>query len=153
MLRRVTRHSLRQDPVVRATAAMTLILALPLVVPILPPELRGAYNDLCTTVPFLLLAIWTFRWRLAGAADNERWFWNSMTAAAACWLGQQMLVIATYSLPVSVALDLLKDLLYAGLYLFVVMALDFRPHLRFEPGDRGAAFGGRQESAENLHRS
>ncbi|MFQ5526712.1 MAG: diguanylate cyclase domain-containing protein [Thermoanaerobaculia bacterium] len=127
-----------QDPVVRATAAMTFILALPLAVPIFSPEFRAAYNDTCTTAPFLLLAILTFRWRLAGVPDSERRFWNSMTAAAACWLGQQLLLIATYTDPAIVEVDLLQEILFAGLYLFVVIALDVRPHLEPKPGDRAS---------------
>lgn len=130
--------SLWRDPVGRATVVMALVLGLPLALPILPPELRATYSDTCTTVPFLLLGLGTFRWRLAGADDVERRFWNLMTAAVACWLGQQILFIAIYRLPGSVATGLLEDLFYVGLYVFLVLALDVRPHLHLEPGDRGA---------------
>jgi len=118
---------------------MVAVLGLPLVVPTLPPELRAAYSETCTATPFLLLAIWTFRRRLAGAEEGERRFWNSMTAAAACWIGQQALLMATYTREdLSVALSLLDELLYVGLYLFMVLALDVQPHLRLE-GDPPSA--------------
>jgi len=129
--------SLRRDPVVRATALMAFVLGLPLAVPAIAPELRSTYSETCITVPFLLLAIGTFRWRLAGAPDGERRFWTWMTAAVACWLTQQAIVIGTYPLPRSVSLALVEDLLYVGLYLFMVLALDVRPHLELEHGDRG----------------
>lgn len=130
--------SLRLDPVVRATAGMAFVLVLPLVVPVLAREPRMAYSETCTTAPFLVLALGTFRWRLDSAGREERRFWWWMSVGVACWLVQQVLLIVTYPLERSVSLGLVEDLLYVGLYLFMVLALDVRPHLQADQDGRGA---------------
>lgn len=119
---------------------MTIVLAAPLVLPILPPDRRATYSETCTALPFLLLTLGTFWWRLSESTGRERRFWAWLSAGVGCWLVQQVVLIGIYLLPPTVANSLLEEVFYVGLYLFLVLALDVRPHL--SPGtESGGALG------------
>jgi diguanylate cyclase (GGDEF)-like protein len=120
-----------------AVVALAAALALPLVAPILAPELRRVYGDTATTAPFLVLALALMRRGWAASEPAERQFWRLLSAALACWLAQQLFNAATYTQPVTLGWSLGQDLLYAAMYLFLVLALDAQPHLRASPGAAG----------------
>ena len=121
----------------RLAVGLVVVLSLPLVLPILPAGVRATYSETCTTLPFLLLALAAYRRRLAGSLGEERRFWRSMIAGVACWVGQQIVLVATYFRPASVTVELVDDIFYVGLYLFLILALDARPHLGPSPGTSG----------------
>jgi diguanylate cyclase (GGDEF)-like protein len=130
--------SLRRDPVVLVTVGMFLVLSLPLVFPIFSTGFTRIYANAATSLPFLALILVAFRWGLARSDARARRFWNLMTAAIDCWIVQQLIVLGNEASAWSVDTSLAEDLLYVGMYMFIVLALDVRPHEPGGEGDRGA---------------
>ena len=124
------------DPVALATVGLVAALALPLLVPGLSSEARAFYSDALSSAPLLVLAIVLMQRGRAGVELGERSFWNLLTVSTGFWLVQQLVLGATYSLEDSLPLSLTQDLLYTASYLFVVLALDARPHLRLGAEER-----------------
>jgi len=133
----VTTNISKENRLTLLTVGLTAVLSVPLALPILPHGLRVTYSETCTVLPLLALALFVFRRRLAEAVGQERRFWIWMIAAVSSWICQQLVLIGTYWRPVTVTVELVDDLLYVGLYLFLVLALDSRPHLGSVSGDEG----------------
>jgi len=131
-------HTPWRDRVLLAAAGIFCLTALPLVVPILSADARFTYSSTCTVAPLLILAIGVYRSRYRSAIGEERRFWGFLVAALCCWLAQQLFFVATWATSDAPWLSIVEDVLYAGLYLFMVLALDVQPHLPESADDRSA---------------
>ena len=96
--------------------------------PFVSAESKVLLTNRVAPLVFLVLGIVAFQ---AGSESvpsrSERFFWSSLTLAFGFWI-----VVCLGRLVVSqrvIAVTLASDLLYAGLYLLLVLAVDSRPHL------------------------
>ena len=79
--------SLGRDPIVRLGAIVSLVVALPYLVPLLSPTQLATYAERIPTIALLLCSIAAFRFRLLRIeSSTERLFWNLWTAAFFVWL-------------------------------------------------------------------
>ena len=122
--------TLRRDPIVLVWAAVTVALLAPYLVPLLSQQQMETYAGSYSDIPLILVAIAAFQFRLRRLPNlAERRFGTLMTLAFVCWLLVKVLTIvlpdAWYA---DVRSGVLLDAIYVAFYLFIVYALELRPH-------------------------
>lgn len=135
------RRALSRDRVALAVTALGLLVLSPTLVPLVPASAVSAFNDRLSD-PLMIgavLAVVAARAGRAGAPREKR-FWGLVAAGLGSYFGVQAF---DAFLPLGGAsgwLLQLRNACYVGLYVFLVIALDARPHL---PPDEGPGAGWR----------
>src|SRR6478736_4241225 len=123
---------LLKDPIVRIDIALWTVAALLLIAPVLPPAWMTFYSDHVLDAPFQALVIAAVWLRLGAIEDDtERRFWTLIGISTACTL--------SVSLPYAVLNPLGRwtfgwkiyaDIAYLAGYVFMLLAIEVRPHSR-----------------------
>ena len=132
------RRALSSDRAALAVTVLGLLCLLPTCVPLLPDSVISAFNDRFSDPLMIAAVLAVVAGRAARAgAPRERRFWGLVAAGLASYFGVQAFDAFA---PLRGAAGLLlqgRNILYVGLYVFLVIALDGRPHLPEDdaPGD------------------
>ena len=123
--------TLKRDPVVQIALGVSAALLLPFLVPVLPLPALEAYKQLVTDPPLILIAMAAFQYGLDRIPDRAvRRFWMLWTAGYGCWLAAHLTRFAEpLGLKGNIEAELLRNVLYVGLYLLVTLALQAKPHV------------------------
>lgn len=128
-------RALSRDGAALAVTALGLLCLLPTYVPGLPGPAVAAFNDRLSDPLMLGAVLAVVAGRAAGRGEaRERRFWGLVSAGLASYLGVQAF---DAFVPLGGAAGLLlqlRNFLYVGLYVFLVIALDARPHLAAPDG-------------------
>ena len=121
-------RTLKSDVVVRAAVLVSLAALAPLVFPIFPSQARETYRHYAD-VALVLTAIAAFQFPLRPGADAASLrFWNLWTAGFGLGLAVKVLDIAAgRQLEGQLAAGVMRNLLFAGFYLFIAIALELEP--------------------------
>jgi diguanylate cyclase (GGDEF)-like protein len=121
-------RTLKGDLVVRAAGLLSLAALAPLIFPNFPPQALETYRHFAD-VALVLIAIAAFQFRLRDGADAASLrFWNLWTAAFALGLAVSVFDIAAgRPLGGQLAADVVRNLLFAGFYIFIAIALELEP--------------------------
>ena len=123
-------RALLADPIVRLGAIVLGALCLPFLFPGISSQALEAYSERYTDqiqFPLLMLA---FGFGLSRVAHQEqrRFSLYVITALAAWWVVRLSYVLVPFA-PGTVVGDLSVDLLYVAFYVFMILAIESRPHL------------------------
>jgi diguanylate cyclase (GGDEF)-like protein len=130
--------TLRSDVVVRAALLVSLAALAPLVVPVGPPQTRETYRHYAD-VPLLLITIAALQFQLRLCASPSRRFWNLWTAGFALGLALAVFdIVGGRHLHRPLEADLARNVLFAGRYLFMALALELRPESGLDAQPEGA---------------
>ena len=131
-------NALLRDPIVRIVLALWTLAAVLLLVPVLPPAWMAFYSEHVLDAPFQALVIVAVWFHIARIEDeSERRFWTLIGIGAACNLA----VSGPYAVlnPLgrwTFAWKIFADIAYLAGYVFLLVAIEVRPHGR-SADDRG----------------
>lgn len=122
-------RALSKDRAAWAVTALGLACLLPTLLPGLPAAFVATFDDRLSDPVMIaaVLAVVGLR-AVRVEAPRERRFWGLAGGGLACWFGVQAFDAFVPLSGVEGAALQLRNLLYVGLYVFLVLALDARPH-------------------------
>ncbi len=123
-------RALARDRVALGVTALGLACLLPSYLAAIPEPLLTAFNDRFSDPLMIGVVLCVVASRASRASDGrEKRFWGFVAAGLVCYFGVQA-VDAFVPLARATGLALQgRNLLYVGLYVFLVIALDGKPHL------------------------
>jgi len=135
------RQALSRDRVALAVTVLGLLCLAPACLPFLPASAVAAFDDRLSDPLMIGVVLGVVAARAVRVGEpRERRFWSLVAAGLASYFGVQAFD-AFVPLRGAVGLLLqLRNVLYVGLYVFLVIALDGKPHL---PPDGGPGAGWR----------
>ena len=110
------RNWVLRDPLMRITAIVSFLLAIPFALPLLEGDALYYFGEL-SDVPLFCLVIYAFQTGKQQLENSRALkFWNLLTLALLCWL--TIRVVLNWLPTESRSAALTIDLLYVGFYLF-----------------------------------
>lgn len=133
--------ALLSDPIVRIDVALWTLAAALLIAPVLPPAWMTFYSEHVLDAPFQALVVVAVWFRIGRVEDEvERRFWKLIGLYAVC----SLIVAAPYAVlqPLSrwtMGWKIFADIAYLTGYIFLLLAVEVRPH-----GRSAGSLGGRE---------
>src|SRR4051812_3978095 len=124
--------ALLSDPIVRIDAALWTLAAALLIAPVLPPAWMTFYSEHVLDAPFQALVVFAVWFRIRAVEDEaERRFWILISLNAAC----SLIVSTPYAFlhPAgrwTIGWKIFGDVAYLAGYVFLLLAVEVRPHAR-----------------------
>ena len=144
------RSTLPRDRVALGVTVLGLLCLVPTYVTVLPASVVERFNDRFSD-PLMIgvvLAVLVAR-AVRAAGPSEKRFWGLVSAGLACYFGVQSFDAFVPLQGAAGPLLQLRNVLYVGLYVFLVIALDGKPHLAPDDGP-GAGWRLRADAAAAL---
>ncbi len=126
---RASARALVRDPIARLTACLVALLAVPHIVPVVPPYWMDVVSEYLAETLLAILAVVAVRYRFGKIEDpTERRFWNLVSLAAVCWVGIESAFLLLPDELWSRFSFFAGDFVYLLSYCLLILALELKPH-------------------------